>query len=159
MAPLAQKDNEAFSIFTLHKGGYTCALTTTGGAQCWGVQTGGGDLQGVGRSSWPGDVSGLTTGVSAIAVGWGHACALTTTGGVKCWGESYYGQLGDGTNTGRQTPVAVNGLSDGGRAIAAGGSHTCVLTTTGGVKCWGENSWGQLGNGTILGRSLVDVKF
>ena len=137
---------------------HTCALTTTGGVKCWGDNNLGqlGDGTTTKRVT-PVDVSGLTSGVSAIATGGSHTCALTTTGSVKCWGRNFYGQLGDGTTTDRFTPVDVSGLTSGVSAIAAGGSHTCALTTTGGVKCWGRNSFGQLGDGTAPTNSSTPV--
>ena len=97
---------------------------------------------------WPVDVTGLSSGVTAIATGAAHTCALTAGGGVKCWGSNWLGQLGDGTTTDRLTPVAVSGLSSGVAAIVARGGHTCALMAGGGVMCWGDNEYGQLGDGT-----------
>jgi alpha-tubulin suppressor-like RCC1 family protein len=140
-------------------GGYhTCALTV-GGVKCWGYNGYGqlGDGTTTNRNA-PVDVSGLTSGVAAIAAGWYHTCALTAGGGVKCWGYNWYGQLGDGTTTDRTTPVDVSGLTSGVAAIAAGRYHTCALTAGGGVKCWGLNWYGQLGDGTTTDRNTpVDV--
>ncbi len=69
-------------------------------------------------------------------------------GGLKCWGYNVAGSLGDGTDTPRRTPVDVTGLTRGVAAVSAGFGHTCALTTAGGLKCWGFNGSGELGDGT-----------
>lgn len=137
----------------------TCAVTATGGVKCWGRNEFGqlGDGTTTSRST-PVDVSGLSAGVSSVTVGSGHVCVLTSAGGVKCWGQNSWGQLGDGTTTHRGTPVDVNGLMSGVAAVSAGGAHSCALTTASGVKCWGGNFQGALGDSTTQDRSTpVDV--
>jgi alpha-tubulin suppressor-like RCC1 family protein len=67
-----------------------------------------------------------------------------------CWGDNSEGQLGDGTRTNRSTPVAVIGLPGDIAAVAAGGGHTCALHGSGEVWCWGDNVYGQLGDGTRI---------
>ncbi len=138
---------------------HTCALTTNGGVKCWGDGTLGQLGRGVPNTSpTPVDVSGLGSGVQAATAGDGHTCALTTGGGVKCWGDNSFGQLGDGSGVSGFAPVDVSGLGSGVQVLAAGGNHTCALTTGGGVKCWGDNGDGQMGDGTQFNRfTPVDV--
>jgi Regulator of chromosome condensation (RCC1) repeat len=96
----------------------------------------------------PVDVIGLGSGVIAVTAGWNHTCAIISGGGVKCWGSNMSGQLGDGTTEERHIPADVVGLASGVVAIAAGGEHTCALTSGGALKCWGGNYNGQLGDGS-----------
>jgi alpha-tubulin suppressor-like RCC1 family protein len=136
---------------------HTCALTATGGVKCWGLNGsgqlgdgGGGVPCNEGYSACrltPTPVSGLGSGVTALAAGAWHTCALTTAGGVLCWGSNWYGQLGDGTTEDRLTPTPVSGLTSGVAALAAGAGHTCARTTAGALLCWGWNGRGQLGDG------------
>lgn len=126
---------------------HNCAIVN-GGAQCWGYN-GYGEL-GNGRyedSSAPVPVSGLTSGVTAIATGGFHTCAIAN-GGVQCWGRNPDGELGNGSVTTSNTPVVVNGLTSGVIAISAGLYHTCAVVNGGAVHCWGWNSNGQLGDNT-----------
>src|SRR3990170_1630744 len=137
---------------------HTCALESGGGVKCWGANYSGqlGALSPT-VSNVPVDVSGLTSGVSAIAAGEIHTCALTSGGGVKCWGNGTYGQLGNGTTTDSSVPVDVSGLAGGVSAVDAGGSNTCAAYLGGGVKCWGDNYLGQLGTRTRCMSSSVPV--
>ncbi len=132
---------------------FSCALTTAGGAKCWGSNSTSQLGVGAVNTSVPNDVVGLASGVTAISVGDNHSCALTSAGGVKCWGYNYAGALGDGTTTERPLPVDVTGLTSGVFAISAGSYHTCAVLTGGAVKCWGANESGQLGDGTGVNRT------
>lgn len=147
------------NITQVASGGYhACALTSNGGVKCWGLNGGRiGDGTAVDRKVAV-DVPSLTSDVTAITAGASYSCALTVGGGVKCWGFNYYGQLGNNGNTTQLSPVDVVGLTEGVLAISAGDIHTCALMSSGGVKCWGNNTYGGLGDGTTVPKSIpVDV--
>ncbi|WP_018217756.1 RCC1 domain-containing protein [Salinispora vitiensis] len=94
------------------------------------------------------------TTITAIAAGNGHSLALTSDGAVLAWGENLSGELGDGTNTNRNTPVEVNlPPNTTVTAIAAGHNHSLALTSTGTALAWGYNFFGQLGDGTTTNRN------
>jgi len=93
------------------------------------------------------------TGAADVSAGFSHTCALTSSGGVKCWGSNDYGELGNGTRVASLKPVGVSGMSSRVAKIGTGVNYSCALTTSGGVRCWGNNSVGQLGNGTTTSSS------
>ncbi|KVP75464.1 hypothetical protein WJ97_13990 [Burkholderia ubonensis] len=135
---------------------HSCAVTAAGGAKCWGYNTSGQlGNNSTTQSLVPVDVYGLTSGVSSITSGSSYACAVTTAG-AKCWGDNLNGQLGNNSTTRSSVPVSVYGLASGVSSISAGSGHACALTTAGGVKCWGYNANGQLGNNSTT-QSLVPV--
>ncbi|HEX8027491.1 MAG TPA: hypothetical protein VF491_03470, partial [Vicinamibacterales bacterium] len=95
-------------------------------------------------------VVGLVAGVTAataqtLAGGANHSVILKSDGTVWTVGQNGVGQLGDGTNTTRTTPVQVSGLTDV-VAIASGSNHVMALTSTGNLYLWGSNAYGQIGD-------------
>jgi len=122
-----------------------CALSD-GKVFCWGHQLITTTTDG---STTPVQVSGITTATS-IAQGNSHACTLLTSGEIKCWGLNDQGQLGNGTSTDGNTPVDVSGIMTA-TSITFGPAairHSCAVLSNGKVMCWGNNFYGQLGDGT-----------
>ena len=135
---------------------YSCGLSASGAAYCWGRNNFGqlGDGTTVSHSIPTAVAGGLTfKQISASNQGeygtvWdvGHTCGITSTGTAYCWGANALGQLGDGTKTNHSTPVQVaGGLTF--TQISAGHTHTCGVTNSGAAYCWGENDAGKLGTG------------
>src|SRR5262249_24884213 len=124
-------------------------VTSGGALKCWGWNGYGqlGDDNAPNDAHTPVSVVGISSGVTTIASGSKHTCAITSGGAIKCWGWNEFGLLGDNNAPNdAHTPVSVAGLSSGGIAVAAGGSHTCGVTSGGEAKCWGANDRGQLGD-------------
>ena len=146
-----------------------CALLTSNGVDCWGVNDNGelGDgtttdssvpVAVVGESG-----SGTLSGVaSVVSGGLSDYCAVLISGGMDCWGFND-DELGDGTTTDSSTPVLVLGVGGGGIlsgvvAAAAYGSGYCAVLGSGGVDCWGVDLDGENGVGTFEDDSGVPVE-
>lgn len=94
-----------------------------------------------------------TGGVVQAVTGGTNSCYLTMVGGVKCAGNGTSGENGSGTTGSRVVATDVTGLTSGVSQIDSGNAFVCALTDAGGVKCWGLNSSGQLGDTTTTSRS------
>ncbi|MBI2891813.1 MAG: hypothetical protein HYY13_13650 [Nitrospirae bacterium] len=126
---------------------HTCAVLADGTPRCWGYNASGqlGNGDNVNQNT-PVTLSGNPAGVRSIAAGGDHACFVGAGGTAQCWGLNTDGQLGDGTNTTRNTPAAVAGSWN--LWLTAGKNHTCALNVSGTATCWGDNANGQIGDGS-----------
>ncbi len=125
---------------------FTCGLTQSGSAVCWGLNNKG--QLGVGRNAGaptPAAVAGGRT-FTSLAAGARHACGLVSDGGLWCWGDNNAGQLGDGSTRGANAPRRVRGDVRF-KAVAVGTDHTCGLSQAGQAFCWGDGFSGQIGRG------------
>jgi hypothetical protein len=132
---------------------HICAVKNDGTVWCWGPN-GDGEL-GDGTTTdraMPVQVTGLGN-VTQVSAGDVHSCARKSDGTVWCWGSNGRGQLGDGTTASRTTPGQVTALGNLVAQVGAGGQHTCARLTDGTVWCWGQNSAGQVGDGTMTDRT------
>lgn len=101
---------------------------------------------------WDCEAAGCNDAVALVA-GQRHACALREQGDVVCWGRNSSGELGIGmTSTSALLPLRVPSL-EGVRSVSSRVAHTCAVQGDGTARCWGDNSRGQLGDGTTDDRT------
>ena len=132
---------------------YSCAQLGTGELRCWGTNESGQFGNATTTSSLTPVIAAIAPpgflSVDAVMVGHGHACAFRGSGpNIVCWGQNAAGQLGRGVAGPPQlTPASVGGAPQA-VELVAGLDRTCALDAVDTVRCWGENSAGQLGNGS-----------
>ena len=138
-----------------------CALLSTSRVNCWGQgssgQLGNGAFN---NSDVPVRVAGITTAKEVADSGNFTTCAVLSSDQVKCWGYNANGQLGNGTTSSSDIPVTVKGITSA-KAVSGdvNGQSFCAVLTTGHLKCWGYNGFGELGNGTTTSFTVpVSVK-
>jgi alpha-tubulin suppressor-like RCC1 family protein len=132
---------------------HTCGVTQTDLAYCWGINNKGQLGDGARRRHWrPNPVVGGLR-FRAVSAGFWHTCALTPANQAYCWGWNKFGQLGDGTTLMRLTPARVHAGGRRFRELSSGEASNCGVTTDDDrAYCWGNNSVGQLGDGTTTSR-------
>ena len=144
---------------------HACALSTSGGITCWGAnawnqaQFGEGSGGGVTPTSLPTCSGGLWT---SVAPGGNYTCASCSSGHVWCWGFRGNGRLGDGCDD-STCDSQISGISEvignsGFVKVFAGMEHSCGITGSGEVWCWGDNFRGQLGTGSSAAYSSVAMQ-
>ncbi len=134
---------------------HSCGIQTDGTLYCWGDNSSGQlGISGGGSAASPTLVGGVS-GALKVAAGDEHTCAITAAGTnkVSCWGKNDQNQLGTGLSGNQTTPKAVVGLTGSVKLIAAGAKHTCAVYANGKLACWGDNAFGQLGDGTKTDRA------
>jgi alpha-tubulin suppressor-like RCC1 family protein len=169
--PVVDLGSERTAKVIVAGGSHTCAILDNSAIKCWGGNASG--QLGLGDTNNRGDAGSemgddldtvdLGSGRTAVSItaGYGHTCALLDDNSVKCWGRQDEGQLGSkktfnsGATSGKMGDVLLAVDLGSGRtstAIAAGGYHSCAILDNSSIKCWGENSSGQLGLGHIEDR-------
>ncbi|MDA8610547.1 putative Ig domain-containing protein, partial [Euryarchaeota archaeon] len=129
---------------------HACGLLDTGAVKCWGRNNAGQLGTSGGDKDTPQTINlGSGRTATSIYAGGHYTCAILDDTSVKCWGQNTDGQLGIGSDSNTNTPTTINTLGSGRTAVslATAMSTVCALLDDGSVKCWGDDAYGQLGNG------------
>lgn len=128
---------------------HSCAMLTSGRAYCWGADNNGqlGNDATLANVTSPAQVA-LYTDFSQISAGGDVTCGLRGGGTIVCWGDDSEGANGNNAAfTNNPTPVAVSGLISM-TDVSVGRGHACARNSGNTFRCWGSNTYGQLGNGS-----------
>lgn len=127
---------------------HACAVLSNGSLYCWGYnvygQVGNNDTSGANVLS-PAPVVGLGSGVATVGGGQYDTCAVLSNGSVRCWGYANAGQVGNGIVVSVLAPPSSDLPGLNAVQVSAGQYHTCVILVSTGLRCWGGNNYGQVG--------------
>lgn len=132
---------------------HTCARRAPGRLYCWGEDAFGGLGDGGSNTAMPVPtlVAGGFTDWTSVTAGGQHTCGRRATGQLYCWGFDGSGAVGDGgIPLDRSIPTLVAGGATNWTAVATGDGHSCGRRATGRIYCWGNDSFGQLGDSVAL---------
>ncbi len=148
-SPVRESTNATDWIAVSAGGQHSCAIKTNGSLWCWG-NGGSGQLGNGGTGSQNSPVRESTSATDWVRVSAGqyHTCAIKTNGSLWCWGYDNKGQLGNGpTSTNQPSPVRESTNATDWIKVSAGQYYTCAVKLDGSLWCWGNDDYGQLGNG------------
>lgn len=162
----------ALAIETSSGSEHACAILSDNSLKCWGLNSTGQlgydhtTSLGLGSSDManlPSVNLGSGRTAKAVALGILHTCAILDDDTLKCWGHSGSGQLGydststKGNVTGSMAALATVNLGTGrtAKAVSAGGYSTCVILDNDSLKCWGDNSSGNLGDDSTTNKGTT----
>jgi len=136
-------------------GTHTCAIPSDGSLWCWGGnnrgQLGQGDTA---DRSLPTRVGSASNWRAVSAGSNATTCAVNTLNEVFCWGYNFSGQVAvDKATTSVTNPTKVTALGTTVQSVSVGSLNSCVVTTSSEVRCWGSNSYGQLGTAVSIGQT------
>lgn len=143
---------------------HTCGIRNDGTLWCWGYNDYG--QLGIGppdldndpiqyvQYNYPFQVTSAGNSWTFVTAGFSHNCGIQTNGTLWCWGNNSYGQMGDGTTLTKWDPVQIGTDTDWISVDGGDSAHTCGIKTNGTLWCWGNNSCGQVGDGTTTNKTI-----
>jgi alpha-tubulin suppressor-like RCC1 family protein len=143
---------------------HTCVILDNGSVSCWGQNSYGALGRGTegGYSSNPALTNSLGPNRTAVSISAGYAntCVVLDNGEAKCWGYNGAGQLGDGTTTSQYSPTTVLMSSElRFSSIDISSGHNCAVFENGHATCWGYNTYGQYGDGSLSTRIVPLLRY
>jgi len=138
---------------------FTCGYTALGRGYCWGLETAGQTAAAADSICFPGGL-GCTLlpkrmnmpalALAQVSAGGAFACGLSEDQQIYCWGSDDAGQIGNGLRGGGPDPSPATVKTERFTRLSAGASHACALNLVGTAYCWGDDTFGQLGDNRLV---------